>query len=177
METLAQNAPLVEFARGDLDAFEALFRDSQREVYRWIVRIVRNPAVAEELTIETFWRVYKSHAHFDPNRSFQGWVRRIATNVAITYVKRAPQYVELHDVVPPPGQDVAVQHDNREHILKAFYALPAKLRIPALLALVEETPQSEIAEALGISEAAVKARIFRATRLLRKKLTKMGITP
>jgi RNA polymerase sigma-70 factor (ECF subfamily) len=48
---------LQRFAAGDPDAFESLFRRYQSDVYRWIVRIVRDPAAAEDLTVETFWRV------------------------------------------------------------------------------------------------------------------------
>lgn len=178
METQVQSSPLMAFAKGNLDAFEVLFRETQREVYRWILRIVRDAAVAEELTLEAFWRAYRAHAHFDPSRNFGAWVRRIATNVAIDHVKRAPRPTEeLIDVAAPEQGDAAVQRDTREHVRKAFQALPVKLRIPALLALVEDMPQREIAEAMEISEAAVKARVFRATQLLRKKLTQMGITP
>ena len=46
---------LERFAAGDLDAFEALFRRCERDVYQWILRIVRDRAAAEELTVETFW--------------------------------------------------------------------------------------------------------------------------
>jgi RNA polymerase sigma-70 factor (ECF subfamily) len=60
---------LEQFTRGELEAFETLFRQHQGEVYRWIVRIVRNPALAEDLTIETFWRIYRGHARFNPARS------------------------------------------------------------------------------------------------------------
>ena len=59
----------------------------------------------------------------------------------------------------------------------AFSRLPPKLRIAAVLAVVEELPQKEVAEALGISVAAVKVRVFRALRLLRKDLEHQGITP
>lgn len=71
---------LGRFCHGDLDAFEALFRGYQNEVYRWIVRIVCDPAAAEDLTVETFWRIYRAHARFDPRRAFGPWARRIATN-------------------------------------------------------------------------------------------------
>ena len=59
---------LEAFVAGDQAAFESLFREHQREVYRWIVRIVRDPAAADDLTIETFWRIYRSRARFDPSR-------------------------------------------------------------------------------------------------------------
>src|SRR5215469_12817703 len=56
---------LERFAAGDVEAFEALFRQHQCEVYGWILRIVRDRATAEDLTIETFWRMYRAHARFD----------------------------------------------------------------------------------------------------------------
>jgi RNA polymerase sigma-70 factor (ECF subfamily) len=65
----------------------------------------------------------------------------------------------------------------RERIEQAFSGLPPKLRIAAVLALVEEKSYEEIAEELGISIGAVKSRIFRAVRLLRKKLERLGVTP
>jgi DNA-directed RNA polymerase specialized sigma24 family protein len=55
--------------------------------------------------------------------------------------------------------------------------LPPKLRIAAVLSVVEELPGMEVAEALGISVAAVKLRVFRALRLLRKDLQQQGIAP
>src|SRR5512144_3192888 len=78
---------LKRFAHGDLASFESLFRQYQADVYRWVVRVVRDPSIAEDLTIETFWRIYRAHAHFDPNRSFGAWARRIATNAAINHLK------------------------------------------------------------------------------------------
>ena len=59
----------------------------------------------------------------------------------------------------------------------AFGRLPPKLRIAATLAVVEELPHREVAAALEISVAAVKVRVFRALRLLRKDLKQQGITP
>ena len=60
----------VRFVQGDVAAFEALFKAHQQQVYGWIARLVRDRAAAEDLTIETFWRVYRSRARFDPARSF-----------------------------------------------------------------------------------------------------------
>lgn len=169
---------LERFARGDLGAFEALFRQFQGEVYRWILRMVRDPGVAEELTLETFWRIYRAHARFDPSRSFGAWARRIASNVALDYLKVAkPQVALQQDFAAAEGLNPGVQRDLRERTQRAFNKLPAKLRVAATLALIEEQPYQEIAEALGISIGAVKLRVFRATRLLRKELRKLGVEP
>jgi len=61
---------LERFAAGDLEAFEALFRQHQKEVYFWIVRIVRDSGIAEDLTVETFWRIYRARDRFHPAGNF-----------------------------------------------------------------------------------------------------------
>jgi RNA polymerase sigma-70 factor, ECF subfamily len=162
---------LERFARGDLEAFETLFRQFQSAVYGWIVRIVRHPGVAEELTVETFWRIYRARARFDPAGNFGAWARRIATNVALDHLKTRRVEVELpNDLSQGPLPDSVVQRETHDRIERAFRQLPARLQAAAALALIEERPYQEIAEALGTSVGAVKLRVFRAVRLLRKKL-------
>jgi RNA polymerase sigma-70 factor, ECF subfamily len=178
MELLEEHPKvLAQFAMGDLEAFETLFRQFQAEVYGWIVRIVRNPSAAEDLTTETFWRIYTAHARFDPGRSFGAWSRRIATNVAIDYLKTAQSRephiagnVSPESAADPRFDNPAIQRELRERIQLAFQQLPAKLRVVAALALLEQCPHGEIAETLNISTAAVKSRLFRAIGVLRKKL-------
>jgi len=167
---------LERFAAGDLDAFEALFRQHQKAVYAWIVRIVRDTGIAEDLTVETFWRIYKYRGRFRPDGNFQAWARRIATNAALDHIRHARHETALPENLPcAASPDSAVRGESRDRIRKAFYELPAKYRLVATLALVEEQPYSNIAEAVGISESLVKVRVFRAVRILRKKLTSMGI--
>ncbi len=167
---------LERFADGDLDAFEALFREHQCAVYRWIVRIVRDPTAAEDLTVDTFWRAHRSHARFRPDGNFEAWLRRIATNAALDHQRTARAYVELSEDFPAaPSPDPAVQKETRIAIQRAFASLPPRLRIVAQLGLVEEEPYRIIADALGISESATKLRMFRAVRILRKKLTQAGV--
>ncbi len=169
---------LRQFCHGDLDAFEALFRQHQGEVYGWIVRIVRDPAAAEDLTIEAFWRIYRAHARFDPTRSFGAWARRIATNAALDHLKTARLETDLPDDLPsPPLPDPGISEELRRKTARAFYRLPPKLQVAATLALIEEQPYKEIADTLGISTGAVKVRVFRALRLLRKELKRQGIEP
>lgn len=186
MELLEQPPKvLTQFAAGELEAFETLFRQFQGEVFGWIVRIVRDPATAEDLTVETFWRIYRAHSRFQPERSFGSWARRIATNVALDYLRTAQPREEqfsanLPESEPDPrtgnparnagSQNPAIRRELRERTQRALQQLPAKLRAVAALALIEECPHAEIAEALNISTAAVKSRLFRAVRMLRKKL-------
>ena len=167
---------LERFAAGDLEAFEALFRAHQKEVYSWIVRIVRDSGVAEDLTVETFWRIYKYRARFDPAGNFRAWARRIATNAALDHLRHSRRETELpEDLASAGNADPAVRREAREQIRKAFSELPAKYRLVATLSLIEEEPYMNIAEAAGISVALVKVRVFRAVRMLRKKLNSLGV--
>lgn len=188
LQSAAQFLVLQQFARGDLDAFETLFRRHQAEVYRWIVAIVRDPTIAEDLTIETFWRIHRAHARFDPARSFEAWARRIATNAALDHFKSASHSFAKNtqawdtpglpeDFPQPARPDPAITREIRIKTAQAFRQLPPKLQVAATLALIEEQPYKEIAATLGISAGAVKLRVFRALRLLRTKLEQQGIEP
>jgi RNA polymerase sigma factor (sigma-70 family) len=168
---------LERFAAGDLEAFEALFRQHQSEVYRWTVRIVRDTGAAEDLTVETFWRIYRAHERFDPAAgNFRAWARRIATNAALDHLRHARKETVLSEDYPvAPGADSVVRSELRGHLRRAFLELPARYRLVATLALIEDEPYDEIAEAAGISVALVKVRVFRAVRILRKKLSSFGL--
>jgi RNA polymerase sigma-70 factor, ECF subfamily len=173
---------LQRFASGDVNAFEELFRTHQRDVYKWIVCLTRDPAVAEELLLETFWRIYRAHARFDPRRSFGAWARRIATNLSMEHFRTAGREVNVSEAVleaqpSPSNSDSAEQGEARQAIRRVFAELPPKLKAVALLALIEEKSYGDIASALRISLSAVKSREFRAVRLLRSKLKKVGIEP
>jgi RNA polymerase sigma-70 factor (ECF subfamily) len=177
-----ERSVLSKFRQGDVDAFETLFRAHQRSVYGWVLRIVRSPDAAEDVTVEAFWRIHQAHARFDPARGFEPWARRIATNAALDWLRRqkpeSGMTEKLWDAVPAvASSDQAIAAEIRRKTAQAFARLPAKLRVAAILAVVEEQPHKDVAEALGISIAAVKLRVFRAMRLLRKDLSRQGIEP
>lgn len=169
---------LRRFSAGDLPSFETLFRQYQRQVYVWVVRIVRDAGAAEDLTIETFWRIYRARKLFNPELSFGAWARRIATNLAIDYLKtvRPEESLSFEPACAVEG-NVERQLYIRRQTEKAFRKLPARFQAVAALALIEERPYEEISESLDISIGAVKTRVFRAVRLLRKKLKQLGVEP
>ena len=166
------------FTAGDVHAFERLFRRYQADVSFWALRLVRDRAAAEDITAEAFWRAWRSRTRYDPARPFRPWVRRIAVNLAIGHLQHAQPSTELPvSLAAPAAGDGVLTAETRRHIVEAFEALPAKLRAAATLALVEERAHAEIAEVLGISLSAVKARVSRAARVLRRRLEKRGIRP
>ena len=118
------------------------------------------------------------HARFDPALTFEPWARRIATNAALDHLKMVRREIDLPKDFPSPAlPDPGISGELRRKTAQAFRRLPPKLQIAATLALIEEQPYKEIAEALGISTGAVKVRVFRALRLLRKELNRHGVKP
>ena len=169
---------LRRFALGEIDAFETLVRQFQGDIYAWIVRIVRDPGAAEDLTVDTLWRIYGARHQFRPDGNFGGWARRIATNLAVDHLRRKrPELRLVTETAAGHQPDSLRQRETREQIQQAFHRLPVELRVAATLALIEEQPYDEIADALGTSVGAVKLRVFRAVRILRKRLNQVGVKP
>jgi len=167
---------LERFVQGDHAAFEALFRRFEADVHRWVLRIVRDHGAADDVVVDAFWRAYRSRARFDPARSFGAWLRRIATNAALAQLKATRRrwwWIVADDSLPAP---VALDAGTAEALARAFRRLSPKLQVVATLAIVEEQPYAEIADALGIPEGTVKSRVFTATRKLREELARSGFT-
>ena len=122
------------FALGEIDAFETLVRQFQGDVYAWIVPIVRDPGIAEDLTVETLWRIYRARHQFRPDGNFAAWARRIATNLALDHLRR--QRPEQSLITEPAGAsppDHLLEQETREKIQQAFRRLPPKLQVAATL--------------------------------------------
>ena len=168
---------LERFTQGDQQAFESLFRQFETEVYRWIVRIVRDAASAEDVMVEAFWRAYRGRVGFEPSRSFGAWMRRIATNAALDHLRREQRrarWQTLEATIQAPGESDA---DLNQTIRLAFRRLPPKLQVVATLALIEGWPYAEIANSLDVPVGTVKSRMFHAVRTLRRELAKLGVQP
>lgn len=167
---------LERFTKGDLDAFETLFRQFQGRVCGWIVRIVRDPGAAEDLTVETFWRIFQARARFNPEADFGAWAYRIAVNLALSHLRRGNREQELRgDESAGNTSDPALRQETIEQVRRAFARLPARLQVTATMALIEERPYPEIAAVLGIAPGTVKSRVFRAVRILRKQLNRLRV--
>lgn len=141
------------------------------------LRIVRDASTAEDALVEAFWRAYRGRARFDPSRSFGAWMRQIATNAARNHlraVRSRPAWATTGTEVPAP---VRSDPDLGKAVALAFRTLPPKLQVVAILALIEDQPYAEIADALGVPVGTVKSRVFRAIRALRTELTRLGIRP
>ena len=154
---------------GDPSAYQALFERYHARIYSYLVRKTRSPQTAADLYQETFLRVYRARASWNPARPFKPWLWSIAGNAARDHARREvrrPVETGIEDWDAPKRE----RHDTRIHLEDAIASLPDTLRDAFLLGAVEGFNHNEVAEQLEISPANARARISRARALLRRRL-------
>jgi RNA polymerase sigma factor (sigma-70 family) len=158
--------------------WDEVVREHADRVYRLAYRLSGNRADAEDLTQETFVRVFKSLAEYTPG-TFEGWLHRITTNLFLDMVRRRQRI--RFDALPDdagdrlasntssPEQAFAEMHLDPE-VQQALDALPADFRAAVVLCDLEGLSYEEIAATLGIKVGTVRSRIHRGRVLLREAL-------
>jgi RNA polymerase sigma-70 factor, ECF subfamily len=185
-----QISELVAGARaGDTDAFEALVKHYYPRIYDYVTRMVRDPVEAEDVAQEAFVRAYQALPTFRGDASFQTWLYRIASNLAIdasrhrkrrqwqmasldepldlrdSQVAREP----VDDRTRPPAEMVEA-FALQEQVQGAIAELSDKLRPVVILHDLQGLSYEEIAHTLGCPLGTVKSRLFNARCQLRDKL-------
>jgi RNA polymerase sigma factor (sigma-70 family) len=170
----------------DLDgSFEELVLSHQRLVYGLALRVVADPADAEEVAQDTFVRAYHALAGYDAGRvaamRLRPWLARIALNLARNRLRRRPppgRPLEDGDGQPLPvaapaaGQpdQLAERRQELEQLAELLATLPRGWREAVVLRHVEGLPYAEVAEALGRPVGTVKTHVHRGVRQLRENL-------
>lgn len=171
---------MLAFCAGDDAAFDLLFERWAGKLLRFLERMVRDVAVAEELVQEAFLRVHGARERYTAEARFSTWLYRIATNLALNELRRPRQknpHRSAEDEEAPelvakaPAIDDVV-HARRESatVEAELAALPERQRAALVLSAVDGLSYSEVAETLGVSEKAVKALVHRARSTLAEKL-------
>lgn len=174
---------------GDESSFELLLARYRTPLIHFLGRMVKDPAMAEDLAQEVFLRVYRARAGYKPSAKFTTWLFRIATNLALNAVR--DERHRQHDVsIEQPGNrraeddseplevadrrpgivEALVERDRAAFIQRAILRLPEKQRAAVLMHKYHEMDYDQIAEALECSESALKSLLFRAYEALRVEL-------
>lgn len=165
--------------RGDVAAFSELVARYQDRIYRFLVRLMRSPDDALELTQETFLSAYQALPRWRPDARFTTWLFRIARNEAFDWLRRSKrvEFVALgerqdFDIADPaPTPDATLETKQRLRALEhALARLPTEHREILLLREIEEMSYDDIARVLDISLGTVKSRIARARAGLLEKM-------
>jgi RNA polymerase sigma-70 factor (ECF subfamily) len=158
---------------GDLRALEALMRRYNRTLYRTARAILRDDAEAEDAVQEAYLRAYRALETFRGESKFSTWLIRIAANEALM---RRRKNAGAANVVPlEAAAELQAREERGDHMLRRLLerridALPDDYRAVFVLRALEELSVEETAAALGIPEATVRTRFFRARGLLRESL-------
>jgi RNA polymerase sigma-70 factor, ECF subfamily len=158
--------------------WDEVVREHADRVYRLAFRLSGNRADAEDLTQETFVRVFKSLAEYTPG-TFEGWLHRITTNLFLDMVRRR-QRIRFDALPEDAGDRLASRASGPEQtydemhldpeIQQALDELPADFRVAVVLCDLEQLSYEEIAATLNIKVGTVRSRIHRGRVLLRQAL-------
>lgn len=178
---------MLRVSRGDADSFGVLLNRHRGPLLNYFVRMVRDPALAEDLAQEAFLRVYQARERYQPEARFTTWLYRIATNLALNALRdRRSEPVVLEATLDqgsesgspleraadgrPTVEDRLAESDRQRLIRQAIEALPEKQRAAVILHKYQEVDYRQIASILKVSESAVKSLLFRAYESLRARL-------
>lgn len=169
----SDGALVARVLAGDLRALEALMRRYNRTLYRTARAILRDDAEAEDAVQEAYLRAYRALASFRGESKFSTWLVRIAANEALMRRRKnaaAANVVPLEAAANVPAREERGDHMLRRLLEQRIDALPDDYRAVFVLRALEELSVEETAAALGIPEATVRTRFFRARGLLRESL-------
>ena len=163
-------------AAGDTAAFELLMRRHNRTMFRTARAILRDDAEAEDALQEAYLHAYRAIGSYRADAKLTTWLARIVANEALMRLRKRTRRGEIVPIDPnafimEKTPERSAQLTEVRRLLEAqIDSLPADYRAVFMLRAVEEMTVEETAAVLGIPEATVRSRLFRAKGLLREAL-------
>lgn len=184
----AEDTVLIQRAlEGDQQAFKDILNKYKGPVFNLIIRMVKNKEEAEDLVQEAFIKAFNSLASFNMEYAFSTWLYKIAINNCIDHFRKQKLKLcsldkpleskngelkrEFPDVTFAADREL-LDSEKTDLIQKAIDSLPEKYRLSIVYRHQDEKSYEEIAQLMDIPLGTVKARIFRAREMLKKKLKK-----
>ncbi|MFN0219215.1 MAG: sigma-70 family RNA polymerase sigma factor [Hyphomicrobium sp.] len=183
MDPASDDRALIKaIAGGDAKALERLFARNQTRVFRYLSRIMRNEAMAEEILNEVFLGVWQSAGRYEGRSEPSTWLISIAHNKAVSALRKKREvdgYDEdavgqIADEGDTP-ETSTLKLDKAAQMRAAMQGLSREHRDILDLVYYQEQSVSEVAEILGIPEATVKTRMFYARKKLSELLSARGV--
>lgn len=178
---LGADAEIAGLRRRDPDVVATLIGRYQRRLYRYLLRLVSDPAAAEDIFQQTWLRVIEKIRQYDAGRGFEPWLFSIARHLAIDHLRRTrPASLDEEypggswsDTVPSPAPtalDRFLRSERTSLVMRQLERLPAIYREVLTLRFEEEMKIEEIAGLTGLPLGTVKSRLRRALLALREKV-------
>jgi RNA polymerase sigma-70 factor (ECF subfamily) len=173
---------LARLKRGDPDAVSTILSRYQHRLYRYLLRMVRQPATAEDLFQQTFVRIIERIGQYNGRSSFEIWLFTVARNLAIDHLRRKQEAsLDVSDdfsenlatrlaSAAPDALDALLEYERGVRLAAAVAELPMIHREVLSLRFEEDMKLEEIAEVVAIPLSTVKSRLCRALQNLRAML-------
>jgi RNA polymerase sigma-70 factor (ECF subfamily) len=181
MQTTTDEVLIARIAGGDRLAMQMLFARHHVRVYRFVLRLVRNEATAEDLISDVFLDVWRQAGKFEGRSAVSTWMLSIARFKALSALRRKPEAEldeETADRIEDDADDpeTALAKKNKgAQLRQALSALSNEHREIIDLVYYHEKSAEEVAGIVGIPEATVKTRMFYARKKLSEVLKAQGI--
>jgi RNA polymerase sigma-70 factor, ECF subfamily len=181
MQTTSDEVLIGRIAHGDRLAMQVLYARHHVRVYRFVLRLVRNEATAEDLISDVFLDVWRQAAKFEGRSAVSTWMLSIARFKALSVLRRRPEEEldeETADAIADQADDpeVALAKKDKGAVLRqCLTKLSAEHREIVDLVYYHEKSVEEVAGIVGIPEGTVKTRIFYARKKLSELLKEQGI--
>jgi RNA polymerase sigma-70 factor, ECF subfamily len=181
MKTVTDEVLIANIAKGDQRAMAALFGRHRVPVYRFVLRMVRNEATAEEVIGDVFLDVWRQAATFEGRSAVSTWIFSIARFKALTALQRRREEEWDEDkvsVVADEADDpevVLTKKDKTTALRHCLQRLSAEHREIVNLVYYQHKSIQEVAGIVGIPEGTVKTRMFYARKKLSDLLRQQGI--
>ena len=174
-------AVLRKAQRGDERAFSIIVRAYETPVFNYVLRLVGDRALAEDLTQEVFLRVFQGLPKFSLRCKFTTWLFQVTKNRVLDELRaseRRPRHlVALDDIAPLEVLDAPIERgETVEALWRAIDGLSTDLKMALLLRDVAGLSYTEIADALEVTLATVKWRIYKGREDVALALAREGIT-
>ncbi len=176
------NDKLMELTKdNDLQAFKALVERNGKKAYLLALKLVGDPADAQDISQEAFIRIYNSRKKYDEKKPFFSWFYTILSNLAKNHLKKGKVRLRYRrrkqDEREAVGADFAVSPDyilesdrNKERVWKAIEKLSFEQREIIILRHFEDLSYEKIAESIGIPLGSVMSRLYYARKKLKEIL-------
>jgi len=170
-----EDETLIEYVRlGDMKAFEVLYNRYINRLYAKVMKMVKLPEIAEELTQETFLRVWEFRHALERDKSFNAYISTIARNLVYRFFNEQVRERGLEAALIArstelyhPLDELIAFNESSQIIAKAIQTLPLQRRNVYTLCKIEGKSYQEVSSQLGISTSTISDHIVKATKFLR----------
>lgn len=171
-----QKELLIRLQRGDRAAFTILFHQHKEAITARLYALLKIDDLVEDALQEVFFRVWEKRSKIDPEKSFDAYLLRIASNLAYDHFRKLAREKRYENVIKEVPQN---EENYQEQLDTALYAiinqLPLQRRKIYILCKFENKTYEEVGYLLGISAHAVKDNVVKANKFLKENYSKIAL--